>query len=191
MRACGGRISPSCPGCSRPRRGGCWRWSVTEWMRRSRRCTACRTTRPPAARDHDPHDDDARRGKGWARSAARERRHRGRSAARGGRAARRRAGARRVRRFPAAAVGPDYVHDLLAPLPFLRLVPSGGVSLENAGDWIRAGAAAVSVGSALLPAALVRNEAAGGAGGGELTKRARAFVERVAQARAQLAGDAL
>ena len=102
-----------------------------------------------------------------------------------------RAGAPLVKLFPAAAVGPDYVRDLLAPLPFLRLVPSGGVSLENAGDWIRAGAAAVSVGSALLPAALVRNEAAGGAGGGELTKRARAFVERVAQARAQLAGDAL
>src|SRR5216110_164256 len=101
-----------------------------------------------------------------------------------------RAGAPLVKLFP-AAVGPDYVRDLLAPLPFLRLVPSGGVSLENAGDWIRAGAAAVSVGSALLPAALVRNEAAGGAGGGELTKRARAFVERVAQARAQLAGDAL
>src|SRR5205809_350001 len=64
------------------------------------------------------------------------------------------------------------------------------VSLENVGDWIRAGAAAVSVGSALLPAALVRSEAAGGAGGAELTLRARAFVERVAQARAQLAGGA-
>jgi len=70
-------------------------------------------------------------------------------------------------------------------------VPSGGVSLENVGDWIRAGAAAVSVGSALLPAALVRSEPAGGAGSAELTLRARAFVERVAQARAQLAGGAV
>jgi len=104
-----------------------------------------------------------------------------------------RAGAPLVKLFPAAAVGPGYLRDLLAPLPFLRLVPSGGVSLENVGDWIRAGAAAVSVGSALLPAALVRSEAAGGAGGAggaELTLRARAFVERVAQARAQLAGGA-
>ena len=104
-----------------------------------------------------------------------------------------RAGAPLVKLFPAAAVGPVYLRDLLAPLPFLRLVPSGGVSLENVGDWIRAGAAAVSVGSALLPAALVRSEAAGGAGGAggaELTLRARAFVERVAQARAQLAGGA-
>ncbi len=104
-----------------------------------------------------------------------------------------RAGAPLVKLFPAAPVGPGYLRDLLAPLPFLRLVPSGGVSLENVGDWIRAGAAAVSVGSALLPAALVRSEAAGGAGGAggaELTLRARAFVERVAQARAQLAGGA-
>ena len=104
-----------------------------------------------------------------------------------------RAGAPLVKLFPAAPVGPGYLRDLLAPLPFLRLVPSGGVSLENVGDWIRAGAVAVSVGSALLPAALVRSEAAGGAGGAggaELTLRARAFVERVAQARAQLAGGA-
>ena len=101
-----------------------------------------------------------------------------------------RAGAPLVKLFPAAPVGPGYLRDLLAPLPFLRLVPSGGVSLENVGDWIRAGAAAVSVGSALLPAALVRSEAAGGAGGAELTLRARAFVDRVAQARAQLAGGA-
>src|SRR5436309_3471188 len=76
-----------------------------------------------------------------------------------------RAGAPLVKLFPAAAVGPDYVRDLLAPLPFLRLVPSGGVSQEIAGGWIRAGAAAVSAGSALRQAALVRNEAAGGAGG--------------------------
>ena len=102
-----------------------------------------------------------------------------------------RTGAPLVKLFPAAAVGPVYLRDLLAPLPFLRLVPSGGVSLENVAAWIRAGAAAVSVGSALLPAALVRSEPAGGAGSAELTLRARAFVERVAQARAQLAGGAV
>src|SRR5438445_147144 len=53
-----------------------------------------------------------------------------------------RAGAPVVKLFPASAVGPAYIRDVLAPLPFLRLVPSGGVSLENAGDWIRAGAGA-------------------------------------------------
>src|SRR5207247_7437183 len=64
-----------------------------------------------------------------------------------------RAGAPVMKLFPASAVGPGYIRDVLAPLPFLRLVPSGGVSLENAGEWIRAGAAAVSVGSALVSAA--------------------------------------
>src|SRR5256885_2191360 len=83
-----------------------------------------------------------------------------------------------VKLFPASAVGPGYIRDVLAPLPFLRLVPSGGVSLENAGDWIRAGAAAVSVGSALASAALLAEGSAA-----ELTARARSFVERVAEAR--------
>jgi len=89
-----------------------------------------------------------------------------------------RAGAPVVKLFPASAVGPAYIRDVLAPLPFLRLVPSGGVSLENAGDWIRAGAAAVSVGSALASAALLAEGSAA-----ELTARARSFVERVAEAR--------
>ena len=92
-----------------------------------------------------------------------------------------RAGAPVVKLFPASAVGPGYIRDVLAPLPFLRLVPSGGVSLENTGEWIRAGAAAVSVGSALASAALLTDESTA-----ELTARARSFVERVAQARRHL-----
>ena len=92
------------------------------------------------------------------------------------------AGAALVKVFPASAVGPGYFRDVLAPLPFLRLVPSGGVSLENAGEWIRAGAAAISVGSALVDATLVRCEREA-----ELTDRARAFVERVEEARRQRA----
>ena len=95
-----------------------------------------------------------------------------------------RAGASFVKVFPAAAVGPGYARDILAPMPFLRVVPSGGVSLENAGEWIRAGAAAVSVGGALLSAALLRSES-----GAELTRRARALVERVAEARRVVGGD--
>jgi 2-dehydro-3-deoxyphosphogluconate aldolase / (4S)-4-hydroxy-2-oxoglutarate aldolase len=90
-----------------------------------------------------------------------------------------RAGAPLVKLFPASALGPGFIRDVLAPLPFLRLVPSGGVTLENAGAWIRAGAAAVSVGSALVSAALLRPD-----GATELTARARAFVARVAEARA-------
>jgi 2-dehydro-3-deoxyphosphogluconate aldolase / (4S)-4-hydroxy-2-oxoglutarate aldolase len=59
-------------------------------------------------------------------------------------------GADLVKVFPATALGPSYVKDLRAPMPQLRLMPTGGVTLENAGDWIRAGAVAVGVGSALL-----------------------------------------
>jgi len=90
-----------------------------------------------------------------------------------------RAGASLVKVFPAAAVGPGFIRDVLAPLPFLRLVPSGGVTLENAGDWIRAGAAAVSVGGALLRAALLGHESPA-----ELTARARLLVTQVRAARA-------
>jgi len=89
-----------------------------------------------------------------------------------------RAGAPLVKLFPATAVGPGYLRDVLAPLPFVRLVPSGGVTLENTADWIRAGAAAVSVGSALVSPALVAGESTT-----ELTVRARSFVECVARAR--------
>jgi len=89
-----------------------------------------------------------------------------------------RAGATAVKLFPASTVGPRYLQEVLAPLPFLRVVPSGGVSLENAGEWIRAGAAAVSVGGAMVTAALVREAA-----WPELTRRARALVDAVAAAR--------
>jgi 2-dehydro-3-deoxyphosphogluconate aldolase/(4S)-4-hydroxy-2-oxoglutarate aldolase len=91
-----------------------------------------------------------------------------------------RAGASPIKLFPASLVGPGYIRDVLAPLPFLRLVPSGGVSLENAGAWIRAGAAAVSVGGALVSVSLVAEEA-----WDRLTARARVLVERVAEARRQ------
>ncbi|MGH9374170.1 MAG: bifunctional 4-hydroxy-2-oxoglutarate aldolase/2-dehydro-3-deoxy-phosphogluconate aldolase [Vicinamibacterales bacterium] len=60
------------------------------------------------------------------------------------------AGADVVKVFPATALGPGYVKDVRAPLPQLKLMPTGGVTVENAGDWIRAGAVAVGVGSSLL-----------------------------------------
>ena len=59
-------------------------------------------------------------------------------------------GADVVKVFPATALGPQYIQDLRAPMPQLKLMPTGGVTLDNAGDWIRAGAVAVGVGSALL-----------------------------------------
>jgi 2-dehydro-3-deoxyphosphogluconate aldolase/(4S)-4-hydroxy-2-oxoglutarate aldolase len=62
------------------------------------------------------------------------------------------AGADIVKVFPATALGPGFIKDVRAPLPHVRLMPTGGVTLDNAGDWIKAGAVAVGVGTALLDA---------------------------------------
>jgi 2-dehydro-3-deoxyphosphogluconate aldolase/(4S)-4-hydroxy-2-oxoglutarate aldolase len=69
------------------------------------------------------------------------------------------AGADIIKVFPATTVGPQYIRDLRAPLPQLKLMPTGGVTPANAGDWIRAGAAAIGIGSALVDAgAIARGE---------------------------------
>lgn len=89
------------------------------------------------------------------------------------------AGADLVKVFPAGAVGgPSYIKALKAPLPQIDLVPTGGVNLQTAGDFIRAGASALGVGGDLVDlAALRRGEAS------VLTERARKFVEAVREAR--------
>jgi 2-dehydro-3-deoxyphosphogluconate aldolase/(4S)-4-hydroxy-2-oxoglutarate aldolase len=61
-------------------------------------------------------------------------------------------GADFVKVFPATALGPTFFKDVKGPLPDVKLIPTGGVTLDNAGEWIRAGAAAVGVGTALLDA---------------------------------------
>lgn len=87
-------------------------------------------------------------------------------------------GADMVKVFPAGVLGPRYLKDILAPLPQLRLIPTGGVTLENAGEYIRAGAIAVGVGGDLLDARAITE--------GRwpvLTERAAALVQRIAEAR--------
>ena len=59
-------------------------------------------------------------------------------------------GADIVKVFPADVVGMEFFKAVLAPMPHLKLMPTGGVSLTNAGDWLKAGACAVGIGSALL-----------------------------------------
>ncbi len=59
-------------------------------------------------------------------------------------------GADLVKVFPATSVGPGYLKDIRGPLPQVKLMPTGGVSIDNAGDWLRAGAVAVGVGSAIV-----------------------------------------
>jgi 2-dehydro-3-deoxyphosphogluconate aldolase/(4S)-4-hydroxy-2-oxoglutarate aldolase len=64
-------------------------------------------------------------------------------------------GADIVKVFPATALGPAFFKDVRGPLPQVKLMPTGGVTLDNAGDWIRAGAVAVGVGTALLDRAAI------------------------------------
>ncbi len=90
------------------------------------------------------------------------------------------AGADVVKVFPATALGPGYFRDLRGPFPDLRLMPTGGVSLANAGDWIRAGAVAIGVGTALVDAGTVAARRFD-----EITERARQFVAAVAAARSE------
>ncbi len=60
------------------------------------------------------------------------------------------AGADIVKVFPADVVGMPFFKAIKAPMPHLNLMPTGGVSLTNAGEWLKAGACAVGVGGALL-----------------------------------------
>lgn len=63
-----------------------------------------------------------------------------------------RAGADLVKVFPATSLGPQFVRDLRGPLPEVRLMPTGGVTIENAREYLAAGAAAVGLGGALVDA---------------------------------------
>ncbi|MFB3854837.1 MAG: bifunctional 4-hydroxy-2-oxoglutarate aldolase/2-dehydro-3-deoxy-phosphogluconate aldolase [Vicinamibacterales bacterium] len=88
------------------------------------------------------------------------------------------AGADIVKVFPATALGPSYLKDVRGPLPQVRLMPTGGVTLQNAGDWMRAGAVAVGVGTSLVDReAVERGDFAA------IRDRAARFVEAVAAAR--------
>src|SRR5262249_5519216 len=83
-----------------------------------------------------------------------------------------------VKLFPASVGGPSYVREVRAPLPHLRLGPPGGVTAEPAGPFVKAGAFALGVGSALVDRELVaRGDFAA------LTERARRLADAVASAR--------
>ena len=90
------------------------------------------------------------------------------------------AGADIVKVFPATALGPGFIKDIRGPMPEVKLMPTGGVTLDNAGDWIRAGAVAVGVGTALTDAKAI-------AAGDYATLRANAerIVANVREAQAR------
>jgi 2-dehydro-3-deoxyphosphogluconate aldolase/(4S)-4-hydroxy-2-oxoglutarate aldolase len=89
------------------------------------------------------------------------------------------AGADMVKIFPAGAVGgPSYLKNLKGPLPQIKMIPTGGVSLATAADFIKAGAAALGVGTDLVDVKAIREGNAH-----IVTERAKEFVRIVRDAR--------
>ena len=90
------------------------------------------------------------------------------------------AGADFVKVFPADSMGgAKYLRSLKAPMPHLKLIPTGGVSQETAADFIKAGAEAVGVGADLVDIHAIRENRAD-----DITKAARKYLEIVRSARA-------
>jgi 2-dehydro-3-deoxyphosphogluconate aldolase/(4S)-4-hydroxy-2-oxoglutarate aldolase len=90
------------------------------------------------------------------------------------------AGADVVKVFPATTLGPGYFKDILAPLPQLKLTPTGGVDIKTTPEWIKAGAVFVGAGTAL-----VSKDAMAKGDWNAITNNAKAFVEAVKVARAK------
>lgn len=89
------------------------------------------------------------------------------------------AGADFVKIFPADGLGPKFIRNLLAPLPHLRLVPTGGVNLHTIADFLQAGCAAVGAGGSLISAKILETD-----DWPELTRLAKEFVGAAQRARA-------
>jgi 2-dehydro-3-deoxyphosphogluconate aldolase/(4S)-4-hydroxy-2-oxoglutarate aldolase len=90
------------------------------------------------------------------------------------------AGADMVKVFPAAQLGgPEYIKALRAPLPQILLVPTGGVNLQNAGAFIKAGATALGVGGELVDKQAVKERKFQ-----VITENTRAFLKAIREARA-------
>jgi 2-dehydro-3-deoxyphosphogluconate aldolase/(4S)-4-hydroxy-2-oxoglutarate aldolase len=88
------------------------------------------------------------------------------------------AGADVVKVFPATKLGPGYLKDIKGPLPQVKLTPTGGINLENTGDFIRAGAEFVGVGGALVSKELIKSK-----NWTALSSLATQFIDEVRKAR--------
>jgi 2-dehydro-3-deoxyphosphogluconate aldolase/(4S)-4-hydroxy-2-oxoglutarate aldolase len=85
-------------------------------------------------------------------------------------------GADIVKVFPGELFGPAVIKAIHGPLPQAKIMPTGGVTVENAAQWIRAGAVALGAGSSLVAGAKTGDY-------DDITRKAKAFVEAVARAR--------
>jgi 2-dehydro-3-deoxyphosphogluconate aldolase/(4S)-4-hydroxy-2-oxoglutarate aldolase len=83
-----------------------------------------------------------------------------------------------VKVFPGSLTGPGYIKALRGPFPEIQMMPTGGVSKDNVGDWFAAGVFAVSAGSELCPPQLAKDGRFE-----EITIRAREFVELIRKVR--------
>jgi 2-dehydro-3-deoxyphosphogluconate aldolase/(4S)-4-hydroxy-2-oxoglutarate aldolase len=88
------------------------------------------------------------------------------------------AGADIVKVFPGELFGPRIIKAIRGPLPQAELMPTGGVTVENAAEWIKAGAVALGVGSSLTAGARTGDY-------DKVTETARLFIERIREARGQ------
>ena len=88
------------------------------------------------------------------------------------------AGADIIKIFPGDLFGPKIIKAVLGPIPYARLMPTGGVDVDNVDQWIKAGAVAVGVGSALTKGAKTGDYEA-------ITKTAQEFIEKIKAARKQ------
>lgn len=86
-----------------------------------------------------------------------------------------------VKVFPGSLTGPSYIKALKGPFPYIPMMPTGGVSAENAKDWFAAGVVAVGAGSELCPTGLAKEGRFD-----EITRRAAAFVRVIEEARGGL-----
>ncbi len=91
-------------------------------------------------------------------------------------------GADAIKIFPASLFGPPIIKAIREPLPQARLIPTGGVDLDNVASWFEAGAAAVAVGGSLTKEALARNDYR------LMEKKAAEFVARIKEVRSKLGG---
>jgi Entner-Doudoroff aldolase len=85
-----------------------------------------------------------------------------------------RAGAPLQKLFPAPATGPAWLRAVLAPMPFLRVIPTNGVEVDNAAEWLAAGAFAVGCVRSLFPPELLAAQA-----WTDIEARARALLAAV------------
>jgi 2-dehydro-3-deoxyphosphogluconate aldolase/(4S)-4-hydroxy-2-oxoglutarate aldolase len=89
------------------------------------------------------------------------------------------AGADFVKIFPCDVLGPAHLKALRGPLPQVRMIPTGGVTLETAADFLKAGAAALGIGSSLVEPKAIANRDFG-----RIESLARQYVEIVKRTRA-------